>query len=161
VTAGLCALAGCGQASETVLVQMSATGSAPDGVATARFTIEEIRVLVDVPGSGPEWRTLVSDEEGGRTFDLLELGAGALVAERDVPAGRLLGLELSFDTDEPAEVGVLPFAASSDGGLELPLASPEAGAVHLQVEWNLAASVVRDGQGRLVLAPSAVVQVLP
>ncbi|MBS2030442.1 MAG: DUF4382 domain-containing protein [Deltaproteobacteria bacterium] len=157
---GLGGLVGCGQPSQTVLVEMSAHGQPPDGVATARFTVEEIRVFDDVPGIGGQWRTLVSDEEGARTFDLCTLGSGTLAAERDVPQGTLSTLQISLDLDEGLS-GALPLDPDARSVLELPLPQLQGNSVHLDVDWDLAATVARDGQGRLVLRPAADLKVLP
>jgi len=129
----------------------------------ARFTLEEIRVLDDVDGSGPQWRTLIGDEEGARTFDMLALGSGVLAAERDVPEGPITTAELSFDLDEAPEPNVVPLATGSSGVIVMPLPTPlpKGGTVHLDIDWDLAASLVRDAQGQLVLQPTATVKVMP
>ena len=161
VLLGVVGAGGCGQPSQTVLVEMSTHGQPPDGVATARFTVEEIRVFDDVPGSGPQWRTLVSDEEGARTFDFCTLGTGTLAAERDIPQGTLSKLQISLDLDEGLSTGALPLDPDARSVLELPLPQLQGGAVNLDIDWDLAATVARDGQGRLVLRPAADLKVLP
>lgn len=156
----LLALAGCGQGSQTVMIQLASHGAAPDGVATARFTVEEIRVQVDVPGLGPQWRTVLSDEEGARTFDLVTLQPAVLVAERDLPAGKLLAVELSYDLDETPEPSVLQLAPGTPTAMRFQLQGLDQPAVHLQIDYDLPGSLVVD-QGRLELRPSAAVKVMP
>lgn len=150
--------AGCGQPSQTVVVQMVGTGSLPEGVGPARVTLEEIRVEVDVPGEGPRWQILLGDEVGGRTFDLGALRSGMLVGEADVPSGALRALEITLDTDEPPEPGVLPVEGPTL--LQLPLNAPASDAPALQLDWNLARCVVRDASGRAVLHLQPSVEVL-
>jgi hypothetical protein len=150
--------AGCGQPSQTVVVQMVGTGSLPEGVGPARVTLEEIRVQVEVPGEAPQWQLLLGDEVGGRTFDLGALHSAALVAEADLPSGALRALEITLDTDEPPEPGVLPVEGPTR--LELPLDAPAHDAPALQLEWDLQRCVVRDASGRAVLHLQPSVEVL-
>jgi hypothetical protein len=154
-------LAGCGQPSQTVVVVLASHGAVPDGVSSARFTVEEIRVRVQVPGQPPAWHAVLSDEEGGRTFDLLTLGDGRLAAERDVPAGTVDAISVSFDTDEAAEPGTLHLAKGASTVEEFPLPATQRDALHLEIDWDATASLGRDPAGAWVLHPLASARVRP